>query len=193
MISALSKASVSIAIALVLVAVLLNNSTLPYPDITASYANITASLSVALGFKPIPVSRCHSFSRPLKLRLRLPPINNHQHPKKLPLSAPAEPVVEKVENQSDVLFRQFQAWAASQASVTPAQTDQDTKVTQSAPAKSAANSWAEAQEAARRCSNAPTNVSTPKSWRKPRQPVQNAQVQVPPSLSAERQWTLRSE
>ena len=113
-------------------------------------------------------------------------------PEKIAASAPAEPVVEKVENQSDVLFRQFQAWAASQASVTPAQTDQDTKVTQSAPAKSAATVGLKRKKPPVVVGNAPTNVST-RSPRKPRQPVQNAQVQVPPSLSAERQWTLRSE
>jgi hypothetical protein len=195
MISVILKASVSIAIAFVVAVLLANNSGLLHADIAAPFANISASLFDRFGSGATNTNQAASLVQSAgdvetwTVVDKQPP-----SPDRTTAVAAVEPVVEKVESQSDVLFRQFQAWAAAQADVTPAQPDQDVKVVQSAPAKLAAPQPGVQKRQTRPVlvKNAPAKMSA-RSPRKPPQPVQNAQVQVPPSLMAERQWTLRSE
>lgn len=195
MISVILKASISIAIAFVVAVLLANNSGLLHADIAAPFANITASLFDRFRLAPAdtnqsaPLVQSTADMETLTVVDKQPPA-----PDRTTAVAPPEPVVEKADSQSDVLFRQFQAWAAAQANVTPAQPDQDVKVVRSTPAKLAAPQPVVQKRQARPAvvKNAPAKMSA-RSPRKPPQSVQNAQVQVPPSLSAERQWTLRSE
>jgi hypothetical protein len=97
------------------------------------------------------------------------------------------------ESQSDVLFRQFQAWAAAQKDKDslPAQTVQDmsAKVAQNAPTPSAEKARAPiALVKNHRIVVHNARSETPiRSPRKPPQPVQSAQAQVPASLQAEAQ------
>jgi hypothetical protein len=187
------KASISIALAFVVAAVLVTNSAPLYTNITASVATITASLSNKLGLEPAnqlkPLVQSAADVETLTTADKQP-----SAPNKTAASAPTEPVVERVNSQSDVLFRQFQAWAAAQAHVTRAQPDQESKPAQSAPVKLAAPQPVVQKRPNRpvTVSNAPTKASS-RVQHKPARPVQDAQVQIPPSLSAERQWTLRSE
>ena len=195
MISVILKAGLSIAIAFVMAVLLANNSGLLHADIAAPFANISASLFDRLGLGPAnagqsaPLVQSTADVETLTAVDKQPPA-----PDRTTAVAPTEPVVEKADSQSDVLFRQFQAWAAAQANVTPAQPDPDVKVVQSAPAKLAAAQPVLQKRQTRPVvvKNAPAKMSA-RSPRKPPQPVQNAQVQIPPSLIAERQWTLRSE
>jgi hypothetical protein len=92
-------------------------------------------------------------------------------------------------SQSDVLFKQFQSWAAAQAAQ-----NAPAKVALSAPTRLAENRRAIPLVKKHRA--VVYNARTEPAKRSPRKPpelVQNAQAQVPPSLSAEPQWTLRSQ
>src|SRR5262249_31919925 len=115
MISVILKVSVSIAIAFVMAVLLANNSGLVPPDIAATFANISASLFDRFGLGPAttnqftPLARATADVDTLTVVDKQPPAFNNTT-----AVAPTEPVVEKVDSQSDVLFRQFQAWAAAQ-------------------------------------------------------------------------------
>ena len=196
MISVLLKAGISIAIAFVVAVLLANNSGLLHADIAAPFANISASLFDRFRLGPANTDQSTPLVQPTADVETLTVIDKQPPaPDRTTADTPTEPVVvEKSDSQSDVLFRQFQAWAAAQANVAPAQPDPDVKVVRSAPAKLAASQPAVQKRQTRPVvvKNAPAKMSA-RSPRKPPQPVQNAQVQIPPSLIAERQWTLRSE
>jgi len=99
----------------------------------------------------------------------------------------------QTEPQSDVLFSQYQAWAAAQKdNVAPVQ-DVPTSVDQNAPIQPAEKLRAVQPVRKRQAvvHNARPEPPT-RSSRRPAQPVQNAQAQVPSSLDAASQLTLRS-
>ena len=91
-------------------------------------------------------------------------------------------------SQSDVLFKQFQSWVAGQAAQ-----NASAKVALSAPTRIVENRRAPIPLVKKHRAVVHNARREPplRSPRKPPEPVQNAQAQVPPSLSAEPQWTLR--
>jgi hypothetical protein len=93
-------------------------------------------------------------------------------------------------SQSDVLFKQFQSWAAAQAAQ-----NAPAKAAQSASTRFAENPRAPIPLVKKHRVVVRNERSEPpiRSPRKPPEPVQNAQAQVPSSLSAEPQWTPRSQ
>lgn len=118
MISGFVKASVFIAIAFVVAALLVSNSVPFYAGIAVSFANISASLVdkfglEAAGTNQSTLAQPTAAVEPVTLTDNQPPAPNRNA-----ASAPTEPVVENVESQPDVLFRQLQAWATAQAKVT---------------------------------------------------------------------------
>jgi len=103
------------------------------------------------------------------------------------------------EPQSDALFGQFQAWAAAQKdNAVRAQTvqvqDVPAKVVQDAPKRIAIS--IRKPPFVQKNRDAPPiaqrKEATARTPRKPLQPVQSAQAQVPESLQAETQWSPRS-
>jgi hypothetical protein len=115
--------------------------------------------------------------------------------------AGTEPVqlgpIERGESHSDALFRQFQAWAVAQsANVTAAQEGEATskRVAQDAPKPIVKNPRKPLPLLPKRPGGGPVlHRQDARSPRKPPQLAQNTQAQVPPSLNAESQWTLRAE
>jgi hypothetical protein len=101
-----------------------------------------------------------------------------------------ESPTENSASQSDVLFNQFQSWAAAQAVQSAPE-----KVVQSAPTRFAENPRTPLPVVKKRRAVAHNARPEPpiRSPRNPPEPVQNARAQVPPSLSAEPQWTPRSQ
>jgi hypothetical protein len=194
MISVFLKTSISIAIAFV-VATLLATYWAPLTaDIKASFANTTASLFDRFGLaqtnanQPTPLVQSNADTETFTAADKQPPA-----PNKSAASAPTEPVVENLETQSDVLFRQFQAWAAAQENVPRAQPDQDVTVAQSAPAKLPEDDAMPHSIVHKRKSrpavivrSAPTKMSLRNSQKQPR-PLQNARAQVVPAQSARAQ------
>jgi hypothetical protein len=191
MISGFVKASVFIAIAFVVAALLVSNSVPFYAGIAVSFANISASLVdkfglEAAGTNQSTLAQPTAAVEPVTLTDNQPPAPNRNA-----ASAPTEPVVENVESQPDVLFRQFQAWAAAQAKLTRAQPDQDVqdaKAAQSAPAKFAAPHSVVQKRQNRPVvvRNSPTKMLTRNPKKLPRQ-LQNARAQAVPAPGARAQ------
>jgi len=189
MISFFWKPSISIATAVVVASLLLNNSGLLYANITASIANVRASLSNKRGLERATFNQSAPLVQATADVETATAAEEQPAPNNIVANASADPVVEEVENQSDVLFRQFQAWAAAQPHVTPSQPDQDVRVAQSAPAKFAApNPVEQKRRQARRVvvRNAPAKMSTRNPQKLPR-PLQNARAQAVQAPSARAQ------
>jgi hypothetical protein len=98
----------------------------------------------------------------------------------LPEEAASKPVDQSpTESQSDILYRQFETWAA-------AHKDNVVPVVQTAQVVAAVQKRRDARPVVHR------QDVTRRSSRQPPQPVRSAQVQVPATLSAESQWTPHS-
>jgi hypothetical protein len=166
-----------------------------FTNIPASFADLTASLADNLRRQPqsTPITQstgdaqAAADAQPLPQPAVEKPIINVVAASQPAVQTDAEP------QSNDVLFRQFQAWVDAQADAAPAQADQ-AKVVQDDPTRSTENDRAPVPLVKKRRAvvhNARPEPSI-RSARKP-QPVQNARAQVPPSLSAEPQWTPRSQ
>lgn len=192
MISVFLKTSISIATAFIVAALLVIYSAPLYADITASFANVTASLVDKFALEPASTNQSTPLVQPTAATEPVTPADNQPPaPNRIAASAPRDPVVENVESQPDVLFRQFQAWAAAQANVTRAQPDQDVqdaKAPQSVPAKFAAPHSVVQRRQNRTVvvRNAPTKMLM-RNPQKLTRPLQNARAQAVPAPRARAQ------
>jgi hypothetical protein len=196
------KACILVGAAIVIAASTVANPAHLFANIPVSFADLTASLVDNLWLqphtdRPTPITQSTADAQSAADAHALPqpavekPIIN--------IVAASQPAVQtEAEPQSnDALFRQFQAWVDAQADAAPAQAIQNApeKVVQSAPTQFADSPRTPIPLMKKRRAVAHnTRLELPiRSPRKPSQPVQNARAQVPPSLSAEPQWTLRSQ
>jgi hypothetical protein len=191
LISRLLKASIFIGTTMV-VALIVHNLMLPYADIAASFANVTASVSDKFGLDLASTNRRPPASPSTTSAERLAQIDEQSvQPDKLAVSDSTDPTASNNRPGSDVLFSRFKEWAAAQPNAAPAQPGQALPFTQSAPAQSTER----------------TQSVTPPSMQKRRQvhpvivrnerpdtpmrhlgkqvqPVQNARAQVAPAQTA---------
>jgi hypothetical protein len=179
------KACILVGAAIVVVASTVANPTHLFANMPASFADLTASLVDNLRLQPhtdqsTPITQSTADAQsaadaqPLQQPAVEKPIINVVAASQPAVQAEAEP------QSNDALFKQFQAWADAQADAAPAQAAQ-VKVVQDAPTRSTENDRAPVPLVKKR--RAVVHNARPelpiRGPRKPPQPVQNAQAQLP--------------
>jgi hypothetical protein len=180
-------------------ALLFANATASFADVKASFADITASLADNLRL-PTHTAQSTPMAQPTAEVIPQPTAEVTAPPPAI--QEPASPIViassppaarieaENSEPPSDALFSQFQAWAAARDTHIVPQPVQDAPEVLQGPPARLSNASRHNRRVIRVARPEPSLRRNP---RIPPQPVQNARAQVPPSLSAEPQWNVRSQ
>jgi hypothetical protein len=197
--SYLFKACILVGAAIVIAASSVPNPAHVFANLSALFADLTASLADNLRRQPhtdqsTQITQSTSDAQSIADVQASPPAAAEASTPNVIATSQSADQTEAEPQSNDALFRQFQTWAAAQTDA-PAQAAKDAsaKVVQDAPARFAENDRAPVRLTQKHRYVRPVvrNVRSELPTRsplKPAQPVQNARAQVPPSLSAEPQW-----